>query len=167
MYTRGISPILATILLIGFTIAMAGVVSNVLIKQAKKFNPEEQQKESQYCDQANVAIGLPENLAQVTTTSQNIDGVSCSIINGILYKNKGAFTIHKLTTVAQIGKTKSSEDVLLSGPIAPQQTISGAIGYCQDPEITLYPWIQDPETDEIKPCPSRTLTINALEVQQP
>ncbi len=47
---RGISPLIATVLLLGFAVALGAIVSTFLIKQAKEFKPESFLEDSPYCE---------------------------------------------------------------------------------------------------------------------
>lgn len=84
---RGISPLIATVLLIGATIMIAAIVSTFIINQTKKFEPEKFMGESSYCQ--DVVLGTKE-------VNQNACGdikQDCKAIENIALVNKGTFTI--------------------------------------------------------------------------
>ena len=65
MKKRAISPLIATVILVGFTVALGAIVSTYLIKQAKGFNPESFVEESPYCESIvlePVEVGVPQGV---------------------------------------------------------------------------------------------------------
>lgn len=82
--------LIAYVLLIGFTIALAAFVTNWVIDQTKKFNPEEVVGGSKvYCE--DVVLGI-EEITGSKGGSCEVDGDMYSGLD-ITLKNKGKFTI--------------------------------------------------------------------------
>ena len=104
---RGISPLLAAVLLLALTISMAAVVSNYVIKKTKEFNPEKLTEESIYCESVSLGYMItdPEKLGiyeqgkagfdhdPITGNPIIVPGVS--LFAPITLINRGAFSIHQ------------------------------------------------------------------------
>lgn len=123
MVKRGISPLIATVLLVGFTVALGAIVSTYLIKEAKEFNPESFIEESAYCESLileplviegppNMQPRQPWPLSTVVPATQNDNDLytqglaECSstadvcLIQGLGFKNKGSFSLHSVLITA-------------------------------------------------------------------
>lgn len=87
MSKRGISPLIATVLLVGFTIVMAGVVSTFIIKQTKEtFNPDKLLEDSTLCDQMVLGVDVPVK-DDLKINDKYLEGVS--IVNKGTYAVRG------------------------------------------------------------------------------
>lgn len=94
---RGISPLIATVLLIGTTIMIAALVSTFIINQTKKFEPEKFMGESSYCQ--DVVLGTKVLVDDASMCSELQDAPEswpdeCFIISNMALVNKGTFTIY-------------------------------------------------------------------------
>jgi|SRR3989344_1037720 len=149
MKKRGISPILSTVLLIGFVIALGAMVSTYLIKQAQDFDPEALIEDSVLCD--NVAITPV--VAKDENEELKIVRISGGKTEGVAFKNKGTFSIHKLTITT--AKEGSQDYAFFEGgqnnPLKPgeEREINIFLEYTagQTTNIKVTPWIQDKETE--------------------
>lgn len=93
MSKRGISPLIATVLLVGFTIVMAGIVSTFIIKQTKEtFNPDKLLEDSTLCDQ--MVLGVVVSKAD---DLKIIQGSSINYLRGVYVQNKGTYAIRGIT----------------------------------------------------------------------
>src|SRR3989344_7404170 len=92
---KGVSPLLAAVLLVAFAIALGAIVSNYLIKQAKEFNPEKIAEESVFCESVTLGYDIddPTNLGFQEKT---ISGRPFTFFEYITVINRGAFSIHQL-----------------------------------------------------------------------
>ena len=98
MRKRGISPLIATVLLIGTTIAIAAIVSTYVIQQTKKFDPEAIVGESTFCQDVVLGLKMPEG--GVVCEPFRYEGAECKRITNPILINKGAFTITGVTMSA-------------------------------------------------------------------
>lgn len=132
MNKRGISPLIATVLLIGFTIAIASIVSTVLINRAKSFNPEDYIGADIYCD-------------SVAMTSQISDSTFKLV-------NKGSFTIWQVT-VDDLNQKLNGDDGLSPGETTPADGFPCPTG---GNSYLITPWICDysKEPSKYKDLPS-------------
>ncbi len=89
---RGVSPLIATVLLVGFTIVMAGLVSTFVIKQTKEtFNPDKLLEDSTLCDQMTLGIDVPDK------SKLKISGSgSSNYLEGVSVVNKGGYSARGL-----------------------------------------------------------------------
>jgi len=183
MNKRGISPILSTVLLVGFTIALAMVVSNFLIQQTEeKFNPENIITESEFCD--SVSLGYKVEI-DVNDGSSLADAI---IVSGDIYRlkfvnltNKGTFTIKNITVIGpdNIGRniniiqTDNNENILDSTVgLAPQENKLIKIlfsGYNPSKEnlVKIIPWIKDPKKNTYVLCADSALVIDIASIKKP
>ena len=153
---KGISPLIAAVLLVGFTIAMAAFVTNFLIQKTEEsFQPETIIGSSEYCDF--VSLGYTVNGLTVTnfTAVGNVKNVS-----GIQVTNKGSFTIWKLT-IQNPGADETEGNIPLG--VKPKGVLDFMILF--DPVSTeryvkITPWIRDPKTNETVICIDSDLVFN-------
>ena len=93
MSKRGVSPLIATILLVGFTIAIGAMVSSFLIKNTQEsFKPEVIIKDSEFCD--SVSLGYVYNSSN---SAKPWDVSTERFLRGFNITNKGAYSITNLT----------------------------------------------------------------------
>ena len=91
---KAISPLIATVLLVGFSIVLAGIVTTFVINKTKEFQPEKIIEDDLLCDNVAIDITVPDiNLLSYITAS---DGTT-KLLKGLNLTNKGSFTIHKVT----------------------------------------------------------------------
>lgn len=89
---KGVSPLIATVMLIGFTIAMATVVSTFIIKQTKEtFNPENLIEDSSICDQMSLGVNVKEANLKIEKSTQTASNLY--YIKGISIQNKGSYAV--------------------------------------------------------------------------
>lgn len=131
---KAISPLISWVLLVGFTIAMAALVTNWVIDQTKKFNPED-------------VVGGSKIYCQDVVL--NIEEVSCrGSCENTLYlklKNKGKFTITKIKGMG-IGIGPNSISGFPSGGLVPGgEPIEITLGFIKQEsgnEIEIIPAIK-------------------------
>lgn len=94
---RGISPLIATVMLIGFTIVMAGIVSTFIIRQTKEnFNPDKLLEDSSLCDQMFLGIEIPDSTKVKISNGANPSANNPPRLQGIYIKNKGSYAVRGL-----------------------------------------------------------------------
>ena len=116
MKRRGVSPLIATVLLIGATIAIAAIVSTFIIQQTKKFEPEKMMGESTFCQDVVLGLKFPDGAPDCQEVADMPDG--CKVIGNPILVNKGSFGITKLAVGADklsSGELRLSEDRLGPG----------------------------------------------------
>ena len=194
MKRRGISPLIATILLVGFTIAIAAIVSSFLINQVEdEFKPDLIIKDSEFC--SSVSIGYTyENteyyLAQDGNPTTNNgypnqwlaeDKGEYIFLYGFNITNKGAFNITNLTLKVDPGLPSytmqiydyslDTPDALATG-IPPRDSREVRIIYksTEDTAIAEFiPWMKDFSAEEDNVyivCNDRKLRLDLKSVCQ-
>jgi flagellin-like protein len=148
---KGISPLIATVLLVGLTIAIAAFVITFLVeKTTDNFKPDIIIGSNEYCD--------------LVTLGHNVDPASLceksgGYVFGVALTNKGSFTIHKVTISAE-GFPNSEGNITLK----PQEQIPIFTPYNADPTIKhlvkVVPWIQDPNTKDTIICTDSPLVFD-------
>ncbi|MFA4887315.1 MAG: archaellin/type IV pilin N-terminal domain-containing protein [Candidatus Nanoarchaeia archaeon] len=124
MSKRGISPLIATVMLVGFAVALGAMVSTFLIKEAKDFKPESFLEDSPFCegvvlepvvvDRPTGATGIAANadwpmagmppsggglFAPIDYSGRGWSGCvggNICLIHGIGFRNKGSFSVHSI-----------------------------------------------------------------------
>ena len=168
---KGVSPLIAAVLLIAFTIALGAIVSTFLIKKTQEFKPEEIAQQSTFCEA--VTLGY---------TASNEDGDERLIITtgetqllkNLILINKGSFSIHELVITSPGFTSRSQkifdeEGIIVLGGIAPggrytidiQIYIDTEIGIgSANKEIKIVPKVKDPETGKLVICPDRQMVLD-------
>lgn len=163
MNKRGISPLLAAVLLIAFAIAMAAIVSTFVLKKTREFNPNVIAQESVFCESVNIGYTVDDpNSLTINTTVPSVE-----LLQGITIINRGTFSIHKFI-VSSPGL--ESSDYLIRNATGISTLQPGAnnkynvsiqiISGNSNKEIKLVPVIKDPEKNQFVACPDRQLLIN-------
>lgn len=90
MSKQGISPLIATVLLIGFSITLGAIVMQFVLSETKDMGSriEGMSAESRFCDGAEFSIEVPGEL-----TMDLLSGTDAYSLNGVNVKNKGKFRI--------------------------------------------------------------------------
>lgn len=164
---RGISPLIATVLLVAFSIALAAIVSTYVIQQTKKFKPMAIVEDSLLCDDVSLDYDIedPQNLQYETS------GSICTL-KGITLVNKGAFSIYKYI-ITSPGLGTSPEQFFLNegnnekSPILPQGTRKITIGLKnrEDKLIKITPIVKDPEKENtFVKCTRRQLIFDHVKL---
>jgi len=177
MLKRGISPILSTILLVGFVVILAGVVANFLITETEeKFDPEKIITESEFC--SSVALGFEfqtdgtyaEEVSYIAPNNRNTAFMTLRALN---ITNKGTFTIRNITVIGQDGSSnmlnvKHGGTLSPTYGLKPQESKSLDIIYMPadgQSLIQLIPWIKDPKgTGKYILCEESSLTIDISKI---
>ncbi len=176
MNKRGISPLIATILLVAFSIALAAIVSTYLINQTKKFKPEAIVEDSLLCD--NVAIDYSIESGSISALEYESVGSNLFLLKGLNIVNKGSFSIHKYSIIAPgVGPrdgqpagwysddpnnpnvlnpntlscaTSTTGVIFCAGPLPPgnKQEVRIGLANSADGIIKITPIIKDPEKEE-------------------
>lgn len=152
---KGVSPLLGAVLLIAFSIVLAAIVSNFVIKKTKEFKPDVIAEESVYCDSVNLGYKLSENYGTETIGEVNL-------IKGIILVNKGTFSIHQLilnTPGLQPIQIKLNPIML---PQPPENTYNIKLQIGSNPEVKIIPIIKDSDTGNLVKCTDKQLTLNFL-----
>ena len=174
MNKRGISALLSAVLLIGFVVALGAVVSTFLIQQAEDFNPEALIENSLSCD--SVAI------SPVVTNADNIGFTTINnrqATKGIGFKNKGTFSIEKLTITAP--GFPSQEYFFFNDPDNPSISDRTTLAPGQENELRIFlqqqndkeiikatPWIKDrqQENQPLVICTKNEVQFDFKEIRE-
>src|SRR3989344_437354 len=95
MNKRGISPLIATVLLVAFAVALAGIVSNYVINKTKEFKPEAIVEDSLLCDEVSLGFSVTSVDGDPDVKCERAATGNIKYFKGLKLKNKGSFTIHK------------------------------------------------------------------------
>ena len=179
---KGVSPLIAVVLLVAFSVAMAAFVSTYVIKKTKEFKPESFTEDSGLCDSVTLAY---DTIKDETTGVSKLSLEKISdyfIIHNLQLKNKGSFTINKLTITAP-GKQSQEYNIPRGDEItpsgSPKDSYDGLKGiaflftditsFKKSPNIKIIPWTKNPEKADGDPeqnviCTKKVLYINPIEL---
>ena len=144
---KGISPLIATVLIIGFTIAIAGIVTSFLLNSSKDIKFEKFMEDNEFCDQVAISI----------TEADCSGGINCPIT----LKNKGSFNIYGVIIHSDTVNTEampyfsddetiSDNEILKPGKILKDGATGDGIDQAYSlpkEKVTLTPIIKNPEYD--------------------
>ena len=142
---KGISPLIATVLLVAFSIALAGIVSTYVINKTSEFDPGAIVEDSLLCDEVNLGF---------LVTDTDISNVDCedvsgiTLFNGLSLKNKGSFTIRKIQIDSPGIEGGIPTPINENTGIKPSASIDQSLpftGNFLDAIIKITPSIVDPE----------------------
>jgi|SRR3989344_2671540 len=163
---RGISPLIATVLLVAFSVALAAIVSNYVINKTKDFKPDAIVEDSLLCDE--VSLGYV--IKDPTVVMCESVGSGIFKLDGIKLKNRGSFTIYKYQITSPglgTGTFQKAEKVGATNPdgsLAPGEENEEyyKLGFKDQPNklIKINPVIHDPESGEEVLCTKSQLIIN-------
>ncbi len=165
---RGISPLLATILLVALTITMAAIISNFLINKAKSFDPNVIAQQSVFCDEVTLGYTVP-NPNLLTINSRDIRGNPFYFFENLTIVNKGAFSIQKFIITAPGYSSRPYPIINSSGRIDTLKpgdnnkynlSIQLKKNINLGTNIIIVPIINDPEKNQLIECANRQLIIN-------
>jgi flagellin-like protein len=148
---RAVSPLIATVLLVGFTIALGAMISSFLIKQTQEnFKPDVIIKDTEFCD--SVSIGYIYNQTWTTT------GDNKNFLTGLRITNKGSYSITNLTIKPKMAteqtkpiidyiKSDANNIVAVEGGIKPGKSEEVRFIFNpsakEDTTVEFIPWIKD------------------------
>ena len=168
MNKRGISPLIATVLLIGFSVMMAALVSNYIIKQTKEFDIEKMIGSDELCSEVSFQIVPSSDQERINCVNVDDSVGICSEgpvkkLKSASLKNKGSFSIWKLTVNSEsVGSYEfgADENTPLVTPSGENKIISidNKISFCDNGKVNIVPHIKDEEGNFVE-CPSRTVTL--------
>lgn len=157
---KGVSPLLAAVLLIAFSIALASIVSTFIIKKTKEFNPESIAQESTYCESVTLSYRTAEALGIVSP----IGSSNVHLFNGLLIVNKGTFSIHQFRVTAPGFPTRPYPIDTIDKTLKPGDPIELKIQInpsSENKEIKIVPVIKDVEKeDQLVTCASRQIVVD-------
>ncbi|HLC58570.1 MAG TPA: archaellin/type IV pilin N-terminal domain-containing protein [Candidatus Nanoarchaeia archaeon] len=176
---RGVSPLLAAVLLVAFSVALAGIVANYVIKKTNEFDPNLIAEETIFCESVNLGYSVDVNPItnfRIRRAGQTGPGLNGNIPTGVellgpfTIINKGSFTIHQVIVNApgigsrtlpigavNVGLSPSAGSNRLTNYYV--QLDSTALG-----KITLVPIIKDNEKDQFVRCPKQELIIDYIQL---
>ncbi len=168
---RGISPLLAAVLLVAFSITLAALVSTFIIKKAREFNPDVIAQESVLCD--GVSLGYTVSQADIGTfgiSRPNGAPASVEVLGPLTLTNRGSFSIHRLIITA--AGVPSVQHIFTDPPgvLSPQQgnnraTISIQVNRnLPDKEIKIVPVINDTEKNQLVRCTDKQVSIDYVKL---
>lgn len=170
---KGVSPLLATVLLVAFAIALAAIVSTYVINKAREFDPSSIAQSSVYCDSVSLGytINDPNLLGFVTKTG------GYKFLSGLTLVNRGTFSIQQLIITAPGQGTRTYPIIDKSvtpykvGKIKPgadnKYPIELQLNTVSRPEvIRIVPVIMDIEKNQLVECTDRQLIFNYQELCQ-
>ena len=173
---RGISPLIATVLLVAFSLILAAIVSNFILKKTRDFNPSILAEDSVFCDSVNLGYGIDQ--AQSLKLGKYEEGLSPNpfAASGTLpsgthlfgpfnLTNKGTFSIKQLIITAP-GKGSKTFPIFINGvpgQLAPAQSkefyVSLDFGSSLGDEIKIVPIIKDTEKNQFVRCPTKQVVF--------
>ena len=97
---RGISPLIATVLLVGFAITMASIVITFVISETKNIGEriEGMSTDSRYCDSVKFGVEVYKGNGNGLVLG-NVD--NANVLQNLLIRNKGAFRIFGFRIVTE------------------------------------------------------------------
>ncbi len=164
MNKRGISPLIATVLLIGFAVAMAAFVSTYIINQTKQIDVEQMIGSDELCSEVSLQVISDDNLCEEVDVP---DGTVTSCSTRIMkmphaaFKNKGAFTIWEFVVNPE---QLTSYNFSISNDVGLPPSSSGGVNlpFCENHKIHIVPVIK--EDGALVQCPTRSVTIDPMEM---
>lgn len=163
---KGVSPLLAAVLLVAFAVALGAIVSNYVIKQAKQFNPEVIAEQSVFCESVSLGYSVPDP-DNLRVNNIDIGGRTVRVFGDITLINRGAFSIHQLIITAPGVQSRPYviyDEEGNAASIKPgadnKYNISISLGASSDTEIKIIPVIKDPEKNQFVRCPDRQVVID-------
>jgi len=183
---RGISPLIATVLLVAFAVAMAAFVSTFVIKKTKEFKPASFVEDSALCDSVTLAYDIIKDPTSTPPDKLKLSlapGVTNTyLIEGLSLRNKGSFSIYKIT----INAPGQSSDLDFTKKLAsPKGLTPSTSTFAKDPDpgfitfafkrdpknknIKIVPWVKDPDKDPADPesnvvCSKKVLLIDPVDL---
>lgn len=129
---KAAADLIAWVLLIGFSIALAAFVTNFVIEETKKFNPEDVVGGSKvYCEDVVLSI---EKLEGSLSTDSSCSGQKFS--GTITLKNKGKFTIYNIKILGG-GAGSVSINKLKPGSDPSTNTAIISTSFCKETGINI------------------------------
>lgn len=179
MNKRGISPLIATVLLVAFSIALAAIVSTYVITKTKEFKPQAIIEDSLLCDNVALDYAVESSGGSDILSYLDMRG-GLFVLKGLKIVNKGSFNVHKYVitapgagTIEQFaGYYNDNCDVFTKEELRPNDDTSTSdvtenkLNTCiglkntADKLIKITPIMQDPETGEFVKCNKRQLIID-------
>ncbi len=167
---KGVSPLIAAVLLVGFSVALAAIVSQFVIKETKKFGPEQFLEDSPFCE--NVVIEAVKAAGTDPVQISSAGGSGFFYLEGVGIKNKGSFSVRRLVT-----KSGGKEIPIILNPNVgegkPGSVIQvdvngvkkGLVFYPNaDFKITIQPAVFDHEKEKVLPCPKQEVSVSYKEL---
>lgn len=167
---RGVSPLLAAVILVAFAVALGGIVSNIVLKQAAEFDPEKLAESSVHCESVSLGYDI-DDFVNFGIYARDIPGSDDEFhfVEQITLVNRGSFSIHRL--IVNTGGTDSTDylidnaDNKLKPGADNRYNISIYINPNDDDKrIKFVPIIKDIEKDIFVRCPDRQLIINYSQI---
>ncbi len=171
---RGVSPLIAAVLLVGFSVALAAIVSQFVIKETKKFGPEQFLEDSPFCENIVVEVARlpPATDSPTVVPDVKITGLGGTTFNleGLGVKNKGSFAVKRL--VLRSGG-KEVPVILTADEGKPGSVINvksssnkpGLIFYKNsEQKIVIQPAVYDHEKEKVLPCPKQEISVSYKEL---
>lgn len=183
---KGVSPLLAAVLLVALAVTMAAIVSQFLIKKTQEFNPDQLAQQSLYCDSVSLGYSVPDATKLGIYTDGSIDPTTDKIIRGsglyffspITLINRGNFAIQKfiINAPGMASAPALVYEIDASGHFIPISLMPGLnnkynITIQINPnniikDIKIIPIIKDPEKNQLVICTDRQLVINYQQICQ-
>ncbi len=160
MNKRGVSPLLAAVLLVAFAITLGAIVSNYVINKAREFDPEKIAEASILCESVSLGYTADENL------HLEDQGGGISTLEPVTIINRGSFSIHKLiiTAPGQVSQTypiNTPLKYIAPGDSNNEYNISiGLDPASSDKRIKIVPVINDREKNKFVQCAERQIVFD-------
>ena len=166
MQKKGISPLIATVLLVAFSIALAAIVSTYVVQKTKEFKPEAIIEDTLLCDEVYLDYRIDADEDGYTLSYEQVSAnLEIYKLKGLKIVNKGAFSIHKY--VINSPGLETSEQFLTQNnarkELIPGEERELEIGLRNDPNdklIKITPIIKDPEKEVFVKCSKRQLIFD-------
>jgi len=179
---KGVSPLLATVLLVALAVTMATIVSTFLIKKTQEFNPDQLAQQSLYCESVSVGYNVPDALKDQLgiyhegaddplNQGKKISGKGVAFLYPINLINRGAFSIQYFIVNAPGLESKRNTNsdnqdqiTVLKPGKSPDNEYTTMIqvneDYKKSTEIAIIPVIKDLEKNQLVQCTDRQLIID-------
>lgn len=162
---KGVSPLVATVLLIGFSLAIAAMVITFSINKTKSTiaDVEKTMVSSQYCNDVAFQV-QPESCELVSGGVEGCNnlGAVTKVLKNVQIKNKGTFSIRKLK-ITSIGlEVPPFDDTIKPNARSTVGDIQVCIGDDTDGIVRFIPFVKD-EKEQLIPCSQNQKEFDANE----
>lgn len=173
---KGISPLLAAVLLLALTISMAAIVSNYIIKKTKEFNPDTIAEQSTFCESVTLGYTIQEQDVpkfkvyeegddDPLNPGKKISGDGVFLLSPITFVNRGSFSIYQLiinapglqSTVYPIINAKKRIEPGANNKYVTSLQINPSD---KNRQIKIVPVINDSEKNVLVKCTDRQLIVD-------
>lgn len=151
---KGVSPLIATVLLIGFSLAIAAMVITFSIKSTKNTmeDVEKNLAVTEYCNEVAYQVE-PESCQMVAGGVEGCNnlGAVTKVLKNVQIKNKGTFSIRKVKVTSIGVETPVYDDTIKPNGRATIGDIQVCLGDETDGIVRFIPFVKD-DKEQLVPC---------------